>query len=313
MPTAVVVVLLLLVGSYVLLAGAAALGFLSARRQSPPPAPSNWPPVTVHVPEGANPEQLRDTLRSGDYPMDRVDFVLSPPGDDPDAHNPEGTPGEVALHLPPEAKVSPGWMPSMVRLARADGRATMGPTVVEHDDRFLPRLEALQHLTRLGWLGGTAHAGLPPGPGTANRAVVSESDAPAAFNPDPDALVTRAPASSFANLIRRQADWFRQSVRSSSRLVQGGAVGLWTLHAALLVCCVVAFAQPTWRQPTLLALLGKMGADVVLILPAATHYGQRDLLRSIVPTVLMGVLSVPLAGLRALAPLVSDPEPANEP
>jgi hypothetical protein len=142
---------------------------------------------------------------------------------------------------------------------------------------------------------------------------VAESDIPAAFNPDPEALVTRPPASSFGDLLRRQAEWFGQSARSSSRLVQAAAVGLWVLHAALLVCCVVALAQPAWRQPTLLALLGKMGADVVLVLPAATHYGQRGLLRSLVPAVLMGVLSIPLAGLQALTGLLSPSTPADDP
>jgi hypothetical protein len=312
MPTAVVALLLLLVGSYVLLAGAAALGFLSARRQSPPSAPAEWPTVTVHVPEAANLEQLRDALRSGDYPMDRVNILSSPSGDAPKGYTPEA-PGEVVLRLPSRAEVASGWVQSMVRHAQRDGRAVMGPTVVEHDDRFLPRLEALQHLARLAWLGGTAHAGLPPGPGTTNRVVVAESDIPAAFNPDPEALVTRPPASSFGDLLRRQAEWFGQSARSSSRFAQAAAVGLWVLHAALLACCVVALAQPAWRQPTLLALLGKMGADVVLALPAATHYGQRGLLRSLVPAVLMGVLSIPLAGLQALTGLLSPSTPADDP
>jgi hypothetical protein len=62
----------------------------------------------------------------------------------------------------------------------------------------------------------------------------------------------------------------------------------------------VAIGLPSWRQPTLLALVGKMGADVLLTLPAAKLYGQRDLLRSIVSTDLMLVLTIPIAGLWAL-------------
>ena len=311
MPTSVVALLLCLVGSYMLLAGAAALGFLLARRQSPPPAPSTWPSVTVHVPETANPKRLRDDLHACDYPMDRVDILLSPPHDAPEARNADAPRSEVALHLPPGAAVPSGWMRSMVRRARADGSAVVGPTIVEHEDRFLPRLEALQHLGRLVWVGGIAQAGLSPGPSTANRADGPGSAPRVAFNPDPEALLTRPPAPSFGDLIERQARWFRSSAQSS-HLAQGTALGLWVLHTALLVCSVVAVAEPAWRQPTLLALLGKMGADVILILPAATHYGQRGLLRSLVPTVLMGMLSIPLAGLQAVTDRFSSPRPVDE-
>jgi hypothetical protein len=71
----------------------------------------------------------------------------------------------------------------------------------------------------------------------------------------------------------------------------------------------VAIILPAWRQPTLLALVGKMGADVLLTLPAAKLYGQRDLLRSIVSTVLMQVVALPLAGLWALVDRFREPIP----
>jgi hypothetical protein len=40
-----------------------------------------------------------------------------------------------------------------------------------------------------------------------------------------------------------------------------------------------------------------MGADLLLTLPAARHFGQGRLLRSAVPTELLLLLAVPIAGL----------------
>ncbi|MCS4050083.1 hypothetical protein [Salinibacter ruber] len=308
MPPVLVAILSGLVAAYALLAGAAALGFLAARRGSPPSAPAEWPSVTLVPVRDEDAGRLRDAVQSCAYPTDRI-AVARPDGP---------VPGDVTLTLPAAADAPPTWPRSMVRQSRADAPVVMGPTLVEHDDLFLPRLEALQHLGRLTLLGGAAQLGLPLGPGTANRALDAKSRAPgstspeasvppaplapaaAAFNSEPEAAVTRPPADSFVDLLRNQAEWFRQAIRAPSRFVQAQAVGLWLVHAALLACCAAALALPAWRQPTLLALLGKMGADVVLTLPAASHFGQRQLLRSTVATVLMLVLSIPLAGGWAL-------------
>lgn len=306
MPPVLVTILSGLVGTYALLAGAAALGFLAARRRSPPSAPAEWPSVAIVPARDEDAGRLRDAVQSCAYPTDRI-AVARPDGP---------VPGDVALTLPTAADVPPTWPRSMVRQSQADAPIVMGPTLVEHDDLFLPRLEALQHLGRLTLLGGAAHLGLPLGPGTANRALDAKSRAPGSTSPEdsvppaplapatfasePEAAVTRPPADSFVDLLRNQAEWFRQAIRAPSRFVQAQAVGLWLVHAALLACCAVALALPAWRQPTLLALLGKMGADVVLTLPAASQFGQRQLLRSTVATVLMLVLSIPLAGGWAL-------------
>jgi len=305
MPTVVVTVLLSLVGVYLLSAGTAALGFFLARRQDPPSVSSEWPSVRISSPDPAGAARLRDKLQSSDLPTDRIEVLPNLPERKPDARDAQEAPGEVVLTHPPGADVSPEWVRSMVRLSQTEAAVVVGPTIVEHDDLFLPRLEALQHLGRLGWIGGFAQAGLPIGPGTANRADhtaarSADPGTPTAYNPDPDAAVTRSPAASFGDLIRRQATWFRRAMQSSSRFVQAQTAGLWLIHAVLLACGAVAVAVPAWRQPTLLALLGKMGADVLLFLPAATHYGQRQLLRSLVPTVLMLVVLIPLAGGWAL-------------
>jgi hypothetical protein len=205
----------------------------------------------------------------------------------------------------------------MVRRCSAETPVVVGPARIEHDDLFLPRLQALQHLTRLAWMGGGRRLGLPTAVAPASLALWADAipaDAPsttapaqfpalldsAAFNPEEKALVTRDPVASFEGLLQRLADWYRKAVRSSwTKTAQ--AVGLWSVHATLLACGAAAVALPAWRQPTLIALVAKMGADAFLALPAATQYDQRDLFRSLVPAELMLVLAYPLAGLWALA------------
>ncbi|WP_103029958.1 hypothetical protein [Salinibacter altiplanensis] len=315
MPFVVTTILFALVGAYALGAGAAALAFLTARNRSLPGAPTEWPPVTVVPSQGADPGALRDALASCEYPTDRVEVTHS----DASASTASGsapTSDNVILTLPPGAEVPPEWPRSMVRPCQTDASVVVGPTLVRHDNLFLPRLEALQHLGRLTRLGGTAHLGLPIA-GTANRALnadarpsASSSEGPAplgpppttslTFNPAPEAAVTRSAAGSFVDLLRRQAERFHHALRTPSRFVQAQAIGRWGINAVLLACSAVAIVLPAWRQPALVALLGKMGADVLLAVPAASHFGERGLLRSIVVTVLVLMVSTSLAGGWAL-------------
>ena len=328
MPSVVLITLFVLVGAYALGAGAAALGFGAIRRRSLPNAPTEWPPVTVVPRQGADAARLRDALESCEYPMDRVE-VARPDASTAKAGGSAPASDHVILTLPPGAEVPPGWPRSMVRQCRADASVVVGPTLVEHDDLFLPRLEALQHMGRLTRLGGAAHLGLPIGPGTANRALDADarpsappssegsaprdrsSSAPSTFSPAPQAAVTRPAAGSFVDLLRRQAERFHHALRSPSRFVQAQAVGLWGVNAVLLACSAIAVALPAWRQPILVALLGKMGADVLLTLPAASHFGERRLLRSIVATVLMLMVSIPVAGGWALMTSLRERSPAG--
>ncbi|WP_103026553.1 hypothetical protein [Salinibacter altiplanensis] len=315
MPSVVVTILGVLVGAYALGAGAAALAFLTARDRSSLGASAEWPPVTVVPSQGADPGALRDALASCEYPTDRVEVTHS----DAPASTAGGsapTSDNVILTLPPGAEVPPEWPRSMVRPCQTDASVVVGPTLVRHDNLFLPRLEALQHLGRLTRLGGTAHLGLPISPGTANRALNARpfgspssqesvplgppSTVPSTFNPAPEAAVTRPAAGSFVDLLRRQAERFHRALHTPSRFVQAQAVGRWGVNAVLLACSAVAIVLPAWRQPTLVALLGKMGADVLLAVPAASHFGERGLLRSTVATVLMLMVLIPLAGGWAL-------------
>jgi hypothetical protein len=346
MPTVVLGLLVVLVGLYVVLAGAAWMGFLRARRQPEPPPPSDWPSVSVVVSASMeSPEAAMRALQDCSYPPERLDVVLLHTGSvEPSFGNAHGdlsvhpvsvdaqnrdergfkkgvdvARGAVVLKLPPGGMKSTNWIRAMVRHCTADAPVVVGPTVVEHDDLFLPRLQALQHLNRQAFSGGLSQFGFPPGPVTQNRAIRPHSLSPeqneryeplsrallhtaladfsAGYIPDPDAVVRQSPVSSFTDYVRWQAQWLARSFHFPAWLVQGRAAGLWLLHTVLLACSVVAVGLPSWRQPTLLALVGKMGADVILTLPAAKLYGQRGLLRSIVATILMQVVTLPLAGL----------------
>ncbi|PSQ60047.1 MAG: hypothetical protein BRD27_04955 [Bacteroidetes bacterium QH_10_64_19] len=350
MPTAVVGLLVILVGLYVVLAGAAWGGFLQSRRQPAPSPPLDWPSVSVVVPVSTeSPEATMQALQACDYPPDRLDVLLLPSGSVESSFGNEhgdlsvrrvsveardlderaletaldAARGDVVLTLPPGSTVSPPWIRVMVRPCTADTPMVVGPTVIEHEDLFLPRLQALQHVGRQALSGGLSQFGLPLGPGTQNRALrpaslPSEQDGRAGFlrtappdastlyAPDPDAIARQSPVSSFVEYTRTQARRLARSSRDSSWIVRGRAVGLWLLHTVLLACSVVAVARPAGRQPPLLALVGKMGADVLLTLPAAKLYGQRDLLRSIVPSELMLVLAMPIAGVWALVEQLHD-------
>ncbi|MFB6278686.1 MAG: hypothetical protein ABEK75_04225, partial [Salinibacter sp.] len=241
MPTAVVGLLVVLVGLYVVLAGVAGVGFFQARRRSAPSPPPDWPSVSVVVPVSAEPPGATiQAIQDCDYPADRLDVVLLHLGSDGSSHGNEhgdlsvqhmsvetqdpgeraletaldAARGDVVLTLPSGSTVSPPWIRTMVRHCTADTPMVVGPTVVEHEDLFLPRLQALQHVGRQARAGGLSQVGLPLGPGTQNRALrpgalPSEPDGSAGslrtapsdsarYAPDPDAMARRAPVSSFA-------------------------------------------------------------------------------------------------------------------
>ena len=339
MPTPVLVVLVLLVGAYVLLAGGAFVGLLSTQHQAPPPAPSAWPKVTVMVPpEAHDPQQLASSIQSCDYPPDRLHLVF--PAEPSPAHSSDtaavrgrsvpqrtSTPpllqtiaeeaeGEIVLTAPTGNTVPSGWIQSMVRRCTDDTPVVVGPSTIEHDDLFLPRLQALSQLGSMAWRAGATYFNLPTPAATSNWAIRVETgpntpprpesvldsptSGPTTFNPDPEAAIERAPVDSFQALLHRFAQDFRRAFETNSTLAQSQGLGIWLVHTALLVCALVAVAVPAWRQPTLLALLAKMGTDVLLTLPAAKQYGERTLLRSLVPTELMLVLALPIAGLWSL-------------
>ena len=230
--------------------------------------------------------------------------------------------GEIILTTDADCTVEPGWIRSMVRCCTPDTPLVTGPVVYEHDGRVLPRIQALELNGLVAYGAGTLGLGLPTFCNSANLAyrrdifdaeadmpngaaqdelflqhVAYETDRSVTFNPDPEALVTTAPAPSLGAYIQQQARWAHMGLRYPYQRPRAMVVGLWLAHAVLLTACSVAIGIASWRQPVLLALLGKMGADALLTAPAAAHFGQRGLMRSAVPTELFLVVTVPLIGI----------------
>jgi len=234
----------------------------------------------------------------------------------------EAADGDVILTTDADCTVQPGWIKSMVRRCTPDTPFVAGPVTYEHGDLFLPRLQALELSGLVAYGAGTLGIGLPTFCNSANVAyrrevveaphdapngaaqdemllqhVAYETDQNVRFNPDPDAIVNTAPAPTFSAYLQQQARWAHMGLRYPYAVPRLLVVGLWLTHLVLLLAALVAIALPAWRQPTLVAFLAKMGVDAALAAPAATHFGQRSLLRSAVPTELLLLLSVPIIGI----------------
>lgn len=230
--------------------------------------------------------------------------------------------GEVILTTDADCRVPPGWIRSMVKRCTPNTPFVAGPVAYDHNDRFLPRLQALQLMGLVAYGAGTLGIGLPTFCNSANVAyrrdvidarddtpngaaqdelllqhVAYSTDRRVAFNPDPEACVTTDPAPSFSAYLEQQSRWAHMGLRYPFAVPRALVVGLWLTHTVLFLALAVALALPAWREPTLVALLGKMGVDALLAAPAARHFGQRRLLRSAVPTELLLLLAVPLVGL----------------
>lgn len=316
MPESVPVVLILSVAVYCVAVGAAAVRVLLRRGRDVDELSA---PVSVSV-VLADQSHIDDQLRKpAAEPVEQPSEVEIVTASEPGQSGIGVATGDVVL-IP--GSVSPGgrdWIHAMLAHCTPESPVTAGPTIVEHNDEFLPRLEALQHLGYTALFAGLT-SGAPPRSRTCLNVAVRrqasnwdrpadwtepsrltpETDGSTLFVDDPKAALPRPAAGSFdvyfARLVQRVQNGF-QSLTTSGKLV---GLALLATHAVLLPCCVVAVALPAWRQPTLLALLGKMGADGLLLAPTARHYGERGLLRSFVPSELLLVVVVPFAGLLAL-------------
>lgn len=230
--------------------------------------------------------------------------------------------GEVILTTDADCTVGDQWIRSMVRRCTPDTPFVAGPVAYEHDERFLPRLQALELAGLVAYGAGTIGMHWPTFCNSANVAyrrdvltardqvpdgaaqdemllqyVAYETDRAVTFNPDPDALITTAPAATVTDYLRQQARWAQMGLRYPFRMPRLFVVGLWAAHTVLFLACAAALALPAWREPVLLTLLGKIGIDALLTVPAARHFGQKALLRSAVPTELLLLVAVPLVGI----------------
>lgn len=234
----------------------------------------------------------------------------------------EAADGEVILTTDADCTVSPGWIRSMVKRCTPETPFVAGPVAYEHNDLFLPRLQALELMGLVAYGAGTLGLGLPTFCNSANVAyrrdvidardaapngaaqdemllqhVAYETNRSVTFNPDPEALVRTEPAVSFSAYLQQQARWAHMGLRYPFFVPRALVVGLWCTHTVLLLACAAALLLPAWREPTLLALLGKISIDALLTAPVARHFGQGRLLRSAVPTELLLLVAVPIVGV----------------
>jgi len=230
--------------------------------------------------------------------------------------------GDVILTTDADCTVAPGWIRSMVRRCTPETPFVAGPVVYDHEGRFFPRLQALELMGLVAFGAGTLGVGLPTFCNSANVAyrrdvitapdrapdgaaqdeillqyVAYDSDRTVAFNADPEAVVSTAPAPSFMDYLQQQARWAQMGLRYPFRLPRVLVFLLWAGHSALFLAGAAALALPAWREPVLLTFLGKIAVDALMTVPLVRQFGRRGLLRSAVPTELFLLFSVPLIGL----------------
>lgn len=238
------------------------------------------------------------------------------------AHGIDRAEGDIILTTDADCTVSPGWIRSMVRRCTLETPFVAGPVAYEHEDRFFPRLQALELMGLVAFGAGTLGVGLPTFCNSANVAyrrdvlaardrapdgaaqdeillqyVAYDSDRAVTFNADREAIVSTDPAPSFMDYLKQQARWAQMGLRYPFQLPRLLVFGLWSGHAALFLAGAVALALPAWRETVLLTFLGKIAVDALMTVPIVRQFGQRGLLRSAVPTELFLLFSVPLIGL----------------
>lgn len=322
---------------YILFVTGAAVAFFRAQHSEPPSDGPEAPFVSLVIPvrsPNASLEDLLDTLRASSYPADRYEILVTVPaegerpsvsrsttsngGSDPSLHLIETgsrTPpdarsehvatqasGDFLIPLPPKAILSPEWLSAVAAHGSPDVDRLTTAVTYEHNERFLPRLQALEQIGHTAASVGAEkglHSAPPENPSTeeASRTTGPSPDL-VSSTAAPEAQVRRpAPAATLGQYVETAAQRLLDAFRQSGATKRFGVALYWLTHSIFLVTGAVAVVAPAWRQPVLLAFLAKMGADLVLAVPAARHFGQRGLLRSIVPTELFLVLAIPAGGL----------------
>jgi len=340
-PSFVLIVLAIFTGSYIVIVAVAAFGVSRAQQTSEPDAPSPPPDLSVIVwsdGERARLDACLESLRACQYPNDQYEIIVvtdqasfgdaqasgkwsqeepvirlserAPPQNTPPVYSRlEGSQatGEILLTIRADGIVPENWLQLMAAHCTPNTPVVTGPVTYQHEDRFLPRLQALEQvgleafsagMTRLGMASaspienGAVHRSVPSA-----RGCCGPSGGDQAFLLNADAVISATPAGTLWEYVKARGDRIgtrRHACSGPTRVLE---TMLWGTHVVLLAACVVAIVTPSWRQPSLLALLGKMGVDILLAAPVARQWSQRSLLRSTVPTELFLLLFVPAAGV----------------
>jgi len=350
-----VAVLSVVVGLYFVAVSIAAIGLFTRRRDAQP-QPSSWPHVSVvvaHTPPNDRFEECLERLQHQNYPTDRYEIILtgaaanelgaqeanrhstgSPPvrlatrggttssvertADPPHVHR--IAEGDVYLYTRAQCLPGSDWIRTMAAHCTSETPFVVGPVLVEHENLFLPRLQALEQIGRLSFQAGAGAVNLPLAYDNRNVALYGDrmetnteeaepDPSPRTGLPirtaasveletvllDPNAQVRIPPRDSVWGDLVCRARELHASVRSSSLPTSLWMGHVWFTHVVLMLSALIAVSMPPWRQPVLLAIVAKMGADVLLTFPVARRLDERGLLRSVVPTELFLIFVLPLA------------------
>lgn len=114
------------------------------------------------------------------------------------------------------------------------------------------------------------------------------------------ARVETAPASSWRAFWNQRKRW-AHATRSYHPIPGLLSAAILIVHAALIGAAAVGLSDPdALSQPAVAGLLAKMGADLLLILPASHTVDHRNLMRSFIPASLLQLVYVVGAALHGV-------------
>ena len=244
------------------------------------------------------------------------------------AYGAEQATGTVVLVVDADCTPGPHWAAAMARACTADTPLVCGPVRYDIDQkRWLERFQALEFLGLNAYGAGTAGLGYPTICNGGNMAmhrslidalpdeqvaahlaadellvqhVAYQTDRQVRYLWHPEACVATAPADSWRAFWQQRKRW-AHAMRSYQTVPWLFSVSIFLVHMALIVACGIGLSDPNaMSQPAVAGLLAKMGADLLLVLPASHTVGHRDLMRSYVSTSLLQVVYVVGAGLHGV-------------
>ncbi len=244
------------------------------------------------------------------------------------AYGAEQATGTVVLVLDADCVPPPLWAATLARACTVETPVACGPVRYDVDpERWMQRFQALEFLGLNAYGAGTAGLGWPTicngGNMAVHRSLIAalpeeqiathlaadelllqhvayQTDGSVRYVWHNEACVTTAPAPSWTAFWQQRKRW-AHATRSYHAVPWLCTLGIFVAHAVLLGVCLVGATDPdALSQPAVAGLLAKMGADLLLLLPASHTVGHRDLMRSYIPASLLQLGYVVGAGLHGV-------------
>lgn len=236
--------------------------------------------------------------------------------------------GSVVLVLDADCVPPPDWASTLARACTEDTPVVCGPVRYDVDaERWMERFQALEFLGLNAYGAGTAGLGWPTICNGGNMAmhrsliatlpdeqiaahlaadelllqhVAYKTDRSVRYVWHEAACVTTTPAPSWRAFWKQRKRW-AHATRSYHAVPWICTLSIFAIHAVLLGVCLAAATDPeALSQPAVAGLLAKMGADLLLLLPASHTVNHRDLMRSYIPASLLQLGYVVGAGLHGV-------------